>query len=181
MPSRLGVGGRLPSTAVLPEFVALGAPRTPVTRPERQGAAEAAARRDRAKERTKCRRPWRAGRPGSRSPWVGDGLRRRKASPAPKSVVAAIQPRHLARSGDRASPCQDNGKPPVRSRWAKSRATQGSHAKPLAWRGARASLPAAPGVAPCPSTVDGGRGEPVGAGGPSRQRRAHASAASRGA
>lgn len=48
-------------------------------------------------------------------------------------------------------------------------------------RGARASLPAAPGVAPSPSEVDAGWGEPTGAGGPSHQRSAHGPAARRGA
>lgn len=48
-------------------------------------------------------------------------------------------------------------------------------------RGARASLPVAPGIAPSPSEVDEGRGEPTGAGGPSHQRSAHGPAARRGA
>lgn len=62
-----------------------------------------------------------------------------------------------------------------------SRATQGGHAKPPAWRGERASLPAAPGIAPCPSMVDGRLGgEPAVAGGPSRQRSAHGPAECRG-
>lgn len=87
------------------------------------------------------------------------GRRTREAegeSSAPMTVVAAIPPRQLARSGD--SPCHEFAKASGLPLFGSGRGASGEPRPAVGWAGGRASLPATPGVAPCPSTVDVGQG-----------------------
>lgn len=127
-------------------------------RPERKGAAEAAARRDRAMGRTQCRRPLRGGWPGSKSPRMDDGIRWRRRPPRRQSrqsrpYQGATPPRTVWRQSvprqQQAAGAQFLGG---------SRGRRGAALGLRPKRGARASLPAAPGIAPSPSEVDAGHG-----------------------
>lgn len=95
------------------------------------------------------------------------------ASCAPGWAVAAVKPRNLARSGD--SPCHDSTshRRAVAGRWPSD---EEEPRQPQAERGARASLPAAPGIAPANAGRWRAWGEPLFADGPSHQRPAHRSA-----
>ena len=107
------------------------------------------------KGRTRCQRPLRSGRHGSGSPWLGGGLGRRNAPLCAEAGSRGQEPRHCTRSGN--SPCHAAQAMGAQS-LGENRATEEEPRQPEAERGARASLPAAPAIAPGPSRVDGGLG-----------------------